>query len=208
MKYEFMSQYPFFQKDGVTQAFAIDFLVHKQPNTPTHWTEPSEIEDDWMRLMILSQSIATPYKEQARSGMRRDPGGYSYWLKNRSSVFLHRRLDEMKAFNLSVSEAILPSITDFPHGSWTLDVPFTLRKSYISRDDTDFYIIDNPVKKEWVFKVPYVVQPVEGALRSAMVRGARNEAPLPEEFAQRRFKWQCFSAMKGEIQVIWWTAEY
>jgi len=193
MKYEFMSQYPFFQKDGVTQAFAIDFLVHKQPNTPTHWTEPSEIEDDWMRLMILSQSIATPYKEQARSGMRRDPGGYSYWLKNRSSVFLHRRLDEMKALNLAVSKTNLPSITDFPQGSWTLDVPFTLRKPYISRDDTDFYIIDNPVKKEWVFKVPYIAPSQwKGALRSAMVQelvsDLRNGKIDEKEFTEERIR--------------------
>ena len=200
MSHEFHSNYPLGIKDSVTQVFAIDFLVHKQPDPPTRWTEQSEIEDDWMRLMILSQSIATPYKEQARSGMRRDPGGYSYWLKNRSSVFLHRRLEEMKAFNLTVSKTNLPSITDFPQGSWTLNVPFTLRKPYISRDDTDFYIIDNPVKKEWVFKVPYVAPSQwKGALRSAMVRELVNEAPLPEEFAQRRFRMAVlFGDEKGE----------
>ncbi|MDM7911767.1 MAG: RAMP superfamily CRISPR-associated protein [Methanotrichaceae archaeon] len=48
---------------------------------------------------------------------------------------------------------------------------FTLLKPYISRDDTDFYIIDNPVKKEWVFKVPYIAPSQwKGALRSAMMQ--------------------------------------
>jgi len=75
MNCEFHSHYPFALKDGVAQAFAIDFLVRKQPNPPTRWTEPREIEDDWMRLMILSQAVATDYKEQARVGMRRDAGG-------------------------------------------------------------------------------------------------------------------------------------
>lgn len=193
MKYEFMSQYPFFQMDGVIQAFAIDFLVQKQLDPPTHWTESSEIEDDWMRLLVLSQSIATPYKEQARAGMRRDPGGYSYWLKNRSSVFLHKRLDEMKAINLAASDMILPLITDFPHGSWALNVPFTLGKSYISRDDTDFYIIDNPVKKEWVFKVPYIAPSQwKGALRSAMVQelvsDLGNEKIDEKKFTEERIR--------------------
>ncbi len=198
MKYEFMSQYPFFLKDSVTQAFAIDFLVHKQTDPPTRWTEPREIEDDWMRLITLSQAIATPYKEQARVGMRRDPGGYKYWLKNRSSTFLHKRLDEMKAIDLVASNTILPSITDISYGSWALNLPFTLRKPYISRDDTDFYIIDNPVKKEWVFKVPYIAPSQwKGALRSAMVQdlvSSLNERLIDEKkFTGERLRlWRLF----------------
>ena len=171
MKYELMSQYPFFLKDSVTQAFTIDFLVHKQSEPPTRWTETSEIDDDWMRLMLLSQAIASPYKEQARVGMRRDAGGYRYWLKSRSSAFLQKRLHEMRAINLTASDAHNPSISRLPHGSWSLNISFTLRKPYISQDDTDFYIIDNPVKKEWVFKVPYIAPSQwKGALRSAMMQ--------------------------------------
>lgn len=170
MKSEFMAQYPFALKDGVAQAFAIDFLVHKQSTPPTRWTEPAEIDDDWMRLMILSQAIASPYKEQARVGLRRDPGGYAYWLKNGASAFLKMRLNEMRALELVTSNISSPQII-FPPGSWTLQFSFTLRKPYISRDDTDFYIIDNPVKKEWVFKVPYIAPSQwKGALRSAMMQ--------------------------------------
>ncbi|MGC9423956.1 RAMP superfamily CRISPR-associated protein [Vibrio sp.] len=65
----------------------------------------------------------------------------------------------------------LPEIAHFPSGSWALQFTFTLRKPYISRDDTDFYILDNPVKKEKVFKVPYVASSQwKGALRAAMVQ--------------------------------------
>jgi CRISPR-associated protein Cmr2 len=147
-----------------------------------------------MRLMILSQSIATPRKEEARSGMRRDPGGYSYWLKNRSSVFLRKRLDEMNAINLLVSDtAVPPSINDFPYGSWALNVPFTLIKPYISQEDTDFYIVDNPVKKEWVFKVPYIAPSQwKGALRSAMmqelVSDLRDKKINEEKFIEERIR--------------------
>lgn len=63
------------------------------------------------------------------------------------------------------------SLTFLPYLSFILSVPFVLRKPYISRDDNYFYIIDNPVKKEWVFKSPYVAPSQwKGALRSAMMR--------------------------------------
>ena len=93
-----------------------------------------------------------------------------------------------------------PNIDIFTPGTFSVHVSFTLSKPYISRDDTDFYIIDNPVKKEWVFKVPYVAPSQwKGALRSAMVRELVNEAPLPEEFAQRRFRMAVlFGDEKGE----------
>lgn len=64
----------------------------------------------------------------------------------------------------------LPELASYPPGAWALRFRFTLRKPYLSRDDTDFYIINNPVKKEWVFKTPYVAPSQwKGALRSAMM---------------------------------------
>lgn len=44
----------------------------------------------------------------------------------------------------------------FPDYSFFLRVNFVLSKPYISRDDDPFYIIDNPLKKEKVFGVPYI----------------------------------------------------
>lgn len=168
MRPEFLACYPFALKEGVVQAYAIDFLAGKQPEPPTRWTDLSEIEDDWTRLIVLSQAIGTPYKDQARVGMRRDAGGYRYWLKNRSSAFLKKRLNEMRAINL---DTLIPPISSFPHGTWSLRLAFALHKPYISRDDADFYIIDNPLKKDWIFKVPYIAPSQwKGALRSAMMR--------------------------------------
>jgi len=65
----------------------------------------------------------------------------------------------------------LPDLSAFPSGSWAVSLTFTLRKPYISKDDTEFYILDNPVKREWVFKVPYVAPSQwKGTLRAAMIR--------------------------------------
>jgi len=64
-----------------------------------------------------------------------------------------------------------PSLEIFSPGSWSLQINIKLRKPYLSRDDNDFYFMDNPVKRDVVFKIPYV-SPTQwkGLLRSALVR--------------------------------------
>jgi CRISPR-associated protein Cmr2 len=90
----------------------------------------------------------------------------------------------------------------FPQGSWVVSFKFKLRKPYISRDDSDFYIIDNPLRKEWVFKMPYIAASQwKGALRAAMVKQLVEKADsiLDEEFAKRRFRLALmFGNEKGE----------
>jgi len=56
-----------------------------------------------------------------------------------------------------------------PHLSFVLCVPFRLRKPYLSRDERDFYLLDNPVRKEKVFQVPMVASTSwKGVLRGVM----------------------------------------
>jgi CRISPR-associated protein Cmr2 len=43
-----------------------------------------------------------------------------------------------------------------PEISFFLHVEFTLDKPYLSRDDEAFYVHENPIAKEKVFKVPYI----------------------------------------------------
>ncbi|NJD75759.1 MAG: CRISPR-associated protein [Candidatus Methanoperedens sp.] len=40
--------------------------------------------------------------------------------------------------------------------SWIIQFGFTLAKPYISRDDEPLYIIDNPVRKDKIFKIPTI----------------------------------------------------
>ena len=47
-------------------------------------------------------------------------------------------------------------IEQLPPHSFFLSIEFTLKKPFISRDDEEFYIIDNPISKEKVFKIPYI----------------------------------------------------
>ncbi len=167
MKREFHAHYAFALQDSATQAYALDWLVDKSMRLPHGWREISIIKDDFARLEILAQAIVTGYKEQARMGSRKNPTGLYYWIKRQSEDFLIARNNFMR----KILASTLPDLSLFPAGSWAIQVHFTLRKPYLSKDDVDFYIIDNPVKKEWVFKVPYVAPSQwKGALRAAMVR--------------------------------------
>ncbi|MDF0590975.1 RAMP superfamily CRISPR-associated protein [Candidatus Methanocrinis natronophilus] len=157
--------------------------------------------DIWHRVQLLAHTSITQRKTYAQTGDRPDrPGGLRKLIEDKT-------LDEYfemqhKTFLEPLSlKAACPDISLFPAGSWSLQFKFTLRKPYISRDDTDFYILDNPVKKEKVFKVPYVAPSQwKGALRSAMVLELAKDCPLqPEDFAQRRFRMAVlFGDEKGE----------
>jgi CRISPR-associated protein Cmr2 len=59
--------------------------------------------------------------------------------------------------------AYLPSL------SFMLRIPFRLQKPYISKDETDFYLLDHPVRKEKIFQVPMVAATSwKGTLRAAL----------------------------------------
>ncbi len=168
MKHEFHTYFDFALQDSVVQAYALDWLAGKSLRLPYRWQKIKVITDDFARLQVLYQAPITGYKEYARMGSKKNPTGLYYWIKHHSEKFFENRIKLMRRFGLTSS---LPDLSIFPKGSWAIQVNFTLKKPYISKDDVDFYIIDNPVKKEWVFKVPYVSPSQwKGALRSTMIR--------------------------------------
>ncbi len=183
-----------------------------------HW---SQISDPAARQQLLAQLLAIEFecagrtrcKDYAKEQLIKwyYAGDFEH-PRGDFQEFLRQRLRWMSAIlgltnhhdNLSPS---LPDLALFPPGSWAVQVAFTLRKPYISKDDIVFYILDNPVKKEWVFKVPYVSPSQwKGALRAAMVRklvewweGLNDGNRDPEEFARRRFRlFILFGDEKGE----------
>lgn len=73
-----------------------------------------------------------------------------------------------------------PLLENLPPLSFLLTLNFKLATPYISKDDTNFYIIENPVRKDWVFKVPYVAPSSwKGALRYALYQYL---GKTPDEF--------------------------
>jgi CRISPR-associated protein Cmr2 len=56
-----------------------------------------------------------------------------------------------------------------PAYSFAIQLTFRLAQPYISRDEKNFYIIDNPVRKDKLFGLPYIASTSwKGSLRSAL----------------------------------------
>jgi len=77
-----------------------------------------------------------------------------------------------------------------PSYSFFLRFSFILAKPYISRDDEEFYIIDNPVRKDKVFKIPMVASSSwKGNLRFVMrtiIGGNDNDSRIVRLFGNEK----------------------
>lgn len=194
MTHDFHARFSFVLQDGITQSPAVPWLAGETNRLPPGWSDLAQIEDPVARFDILAQAILTPYRERARSGTRTQSGGYRRWIEQKAQEFIAQRRAWMQRLGL---EPALPNLTRLPRGAWAIQFPFTLRTPYISRDDQTFHLLDNPLKKEWVFKVPYVAAPGwKGALRATMRRMRGYDAP-----DQEAHDWQMvrlFSNVRGE----------
>lgn len=67
-----------------------------------------------------------------------------------------------------------PNISDLNHLpllSFILQIQFRLKKSYLSKNDCDFHLLDNPVRREKVFQKPMVASTSwKGTLRSVLIQ--------------------------------------
>ncbi len=72
------------------------------------------------------------------------------------------------------------AFTYMPPLAFALKIPFRLEKPYISKDDCDFYLLDNPLRKEKIFNVPMVAASGwKGALRAAFWQlGYKEDHPV------------------------------
>ncbi len=103
-----------------------------------------------------------------------------------------------KRLSLDITpESLVNSLSNLPKYSWALGFRFTLAKPYISKDEVPFYVIDNPVRKDKVFKLPMVAATTwKGNLRAAL----RQEEEILTETAEREHKSlvRLFGNVKGE----------
>ncbi len=129
------------------------------------------------RVRLLAQAVVTDDKSYAQSGERSQPAGLKLLLHTQDTYdrLIAERLCGMDKLRLRSPEV---RINQLPVGSWFLRIDFILAKPYASKDDESFYVIDNPLKKEKVFRVPYVAAPTwKGNLREALrLRQGWNDA--------------------------------
>ena len=68
------------------------------------------------------------------------------------------------------------ALASLPRNALLLRLDFRLDKPYMSKDDTAFHVLDNPVRKEWIFRVPAIASTSwKGALRAAFWQGGHDE---------------------------------
>ncbi|MEA3310491.1 MAG: hypothetical protein U9Q70_13425 [Chloroflexota bacterium] len=170
MKRDFFAQYDLAAQSAQQREMAVDYIVGKTHQPPPAWPALADVTDFAARLSLLAAATGTPQKDYARVGRRHAASGLLYWYTQGPFNDFLRRREEACGEGLSLLPT-LPDLAIFPRGAWALQFTFRLSQPYLSRDDTDFYILDNPVKKEWVFKLPYVAPSQwKGALRAAMSR--------------------------------------
>ena len=142
------------------------------------------------------QSLAT---KQGSVQARQDHQNLLRKRDRRSSLYdeaVLQSLSLMRKVNLEAPSS--PDLSTLPSHSFFVQFRFTLARPFISRDDETFHVMDNPVRKDKVFKVPMVsAASWKGNLRWTAMKadlwGAVKDDgnPVrddPEEFARRRFR--------------------
>ena len=155
--------------------------------------QSKEIDADIRKILVLEQQLSRTENKDSKKRLEADiqrvvdklaaqsPATARYVLKSLGST---HESDIPTAWRKSAIPRVIPvdhweklglvvpslNLNDFTPGTWAIQFPFVLRKPYISRDDTEYYVVDNPIKKEWISKLPYIAPSQwKGALRSAMM---------------------------------------
>jgi len=87
------------------------------------------------------------YKEKQKEKYK------EFIINGRYQNIIKERLELLRKLFLEKPNINLSSFPDF---SFFLQFTFELATPYISRDDEEFYVCDNPIRKDKVFKVPLI----------------------------------------------------
>lgn len=152
------------------------------------------------RTQLLAASLVTPFKETGRAHYRSLIQG-----EHGRRPYEQQIADGLSWVDrLGMERSSFDGFAHLPRWSFSLELRFRLASPYLSRDDDAFYIIDNPVRKEKVFKVP-LVSPTswKGSLRAVATQGllaafsSRLPTDLPRGQTQRE------AVLKKKLSELW-----
>jgi CRISPR-associated protein Cmr2 len=143
----------------------------------------------------------------AKVGEGDSPSGLKALIHSNGNYndYIAYKLSELNLLGINIS----PDISSLPEGSWLIEFPITIAKPFISKDDVPLYIIENPVRKDKVFAIPFTsAMAWKGNLRWTMMKV--HLEPIvdePEKFAETRFQHTLlFGTEKGmEEKAKGWT---
>lgn len=161
--YDYWAAHSFLNSPRLSERAALDYLLKEADNPYPH-----DIPDLSARVALSALALLGA-KEYARRGLSQ--------LYQQGSFQTYLQTQRQQCHNLLAAS---PDLSLLPTGSFSISFSFTLTSPYISKDDAAFHLLDNPVKKEWVFKLPYVASTQwKGALRAAV----RQERRWPDDEA-------------------------
>lgn len=152
MRYDYFAAYSYLDSYDHVQRRVIDYLVgEKSPPEEFAWL--SAIQDPAAKVEMLALAELT-VKNYATSGDPREKSrGLKGALPSVSRSFEQRVDKELSPLGLTPA---LPALDELPELSFALHFRFRLRQPYLSHDEAALYLLDNPVRKEKVFRLPYV----------------------------------------------------
>lgn len=121
-------------------------------------------------LLSATRSPSAVYQFLAATQRADETAFRTEWQKrNQRSECLQEAIKSYYQENFETPKIDDSVLSVLPAYSFVMQFTFTLAQPYISRDEQDFYIIDNPVRKDKVFGLPYVASTSwKGSLRAAL----------------------------------------
>ncbi|MBC7226395.1 MAG: hypothetical protein H5T61_04095 [Thermoflexales bacterium] len=160
--YDFYAAYPCETQDDVRRIVG----DHKEPYRELVWP--------YAKVSLLAQGLTSDVKEFARSGHPRFGGGYKGLVYRRkgdppyTEGVIRPGLEQLAQLGIYPPQV---NLQDLPPYSAYIQFRFTLARPVYSRDDDEFYIHENPLMKDSVFKVPMLrASTWKGVLRSVLAR--------------------------------------
>jgi hypothetical protein len=164
--YDLYVRYPTETEDDVRRIVG----NHSQAHAELFWLP--------IRIELLATSLVEDTKELARSGHRKFGGGYQSLVHQRrgDSSYTQEviqptlaRLEELALYPPKVPVEALPRY------SFVIQIRFVLTHPFYSRDDATFYLHENPLMKDPVFKIPMIrATGWKGTLRETSERLSRD----------------------------------
>ncbi|NTV47900.1 MAG: hypothetical protein HGB11_15585, partial [Chlorobiales bacterium] len=159
--YDYWAKHSFFSSSQISEKAALDYLLKDVRNPYPH-----DVPDHTARVTLSALALLGD-KEYARVGTRREAGGLSQlYHQQLFQDYLCNQLAQFRHFLVT-----FPNLSLLPASSLTVSFTFTLTAPYLSKDDMALHLLDNPMKKEWVFKLPYVASTQwKGTLHAVMLK--------------------------------------
>lgn len=157
------------QNDTIIKIFELEEKIKTEKNMDNKAKIEKLANDE--RRKLLSPNVHLSYQMLASRNKTSANNLRSFWQENSLLIDFNENLKEWKLDNFFKTNFIKPelNLTVLPVYSFIIQFAFTLVKPYISRDEQEFYIIDNPIRKDKIFSLPIVAPSSwKGSFRSAL----------------------------------------